>query len=185
MLTNDRSTIARAALPRPWLLATAAGIATLAALAFVLVHPTAGNAAQAKGTTVSTATTGLGRILVTANGHALYLFEKDKNSKSACTGMCATAWPPLITSGKPIAGTGTKASLLGTTKRADGRLQVTYNHHPVYTFIKDTKKGQTTGENLDAFGAEWYAISPAGIKVEKATNSSATTTSPSSGGGGY
>ena len=61
---------------------------------------------------------------------------------------------------------GAKASLLGTTKRADGRLQVTYNHHPLYTFVKDTRKGQTNGEEINAFGAEWYALSPAGTKVE-------------------
>jgi predicted lipoprotein with Yx(FWY)xxD motif len=72
-----------------------------------------------------------------------------------------------------------KASLLGTTKRADGRMQVTYNHHPVYTFAKDTKKGQTSGENVDAFGAEWFAVSPAGNAVKKST------TSTSGGGGGY
>ena len=60
---------------------------------------------------------------------------------------------------------GAKASLIGTTKRADGRRQVTYNHHPLYTFVKDTKKGQTNGEGLNAFGANWYAVSPAGAKV--------------------
>jgi predicted lipoprotein with Yx(FWY)xxD motif len=80
--------------------------------------------------------------------------------------MCATFWPPLIASGKPVAAAGAKASLLGTTRRADGRRQVTYNHHPLYTFAKDTKKGQTNGENLDAYGGEWYAVSPAGAKVE-------------------
>ena len=89
--------------------------------------------------------------------------------------MCASFWPPLITTGKPRAGTGAKASLLGTTKRADGRVQVTYNHHPLYTFKKDTKKGQTNGEGLSAFGATWYAVSPAGARVVKS----------SGGGGGY
>jgi len=68
---------------------------------------------------------------------------------------------------KPRAGTGAKASLLGTTKRTDGRMQVTYDKHPLYTFVKDTKKGQTNGEGLNAFGAEWYALSAAGAKVEK------------------
>jgi predicted lipoprotein with Yx(FWY)xxD motif len=61
--------------------------------------------------------------------------------------------PPLISSGKPRAAAGAKASLLGTTRRADGRLQVTYNHHPLYTFVKDTSKGQTNGERVNAFGA--------------------------------
>jgi hypothetical protein len=55
--------------------------------------------------------------------------------------------------------------MLGTTRRADGRLQVTYNHHPLYRFLKDTKKGQTNGEQLNAFGGVWYAVSPAGARV--------------------
>jgi len=91
--------------------------------------------------------------------------------------------PPLITSGKPLATAGAKASLLGTTKRPDGRLQVTYNHHPLYTFVKDTRKGQTNGEELDVFGAEWYAVSTAGVKIEKSDTSSGG--DPSPGGYGY
>jgi predicted lipoprotein with Yx(FWY)xxD motif len=157
MLNKDRHT----ALPR------AAAIAIAAALAVTLLLPSAGGAA-ARGPVVSTATTGLGRILVDAHGHALYLFEKDKNGKSACAGACATAWPPLIATGKPRATAGASASRLGTTKRADGRLQVTYNRHPLYTFVKDTKKHETNGEGLTAFGAKWYAVSAAGTKVAPA-----------------
>jgi len=174
MPTRHHSTAARAAAPLG-LIATAAALAALAAVAFLLLRPATGNAAQASGAIVSTAKTSLGRILVNSSGHTLYLFGKDKNGKSSCSGMCASFWPPLITTGKPRAGTGAKASLLGTTKRADGRLQVTYNRHPLYTFAKDTKKGQTSGEGLDAFGAEWYAVSPAGARVEHAGG----------GGGGY
>ena len=73
-----------------------------------------------------------------------------------------------------------KSKLLGTTRRADGRLQVTYNHHPLYSFAKDVRKGDTKGEELDTFGAEWYALSAAGAKVHA--------TAPSGGygdGGGY
>jgi predicted lipoprotein with Yx(FWY)xxD motif len=147
-------------------------VAIVAALAFALFEPSAGGAA-ARGPVVSTATTGLGRILVDGRGHTLYLFEKDKRGKSACSGQCATAWPPLIATGKPRASGGVKASRLGTTKRSDGRLQVTYNHHPLYTFIKDTKKHQTNGEGLKAFGAEWFALSTAGNKVGKAGQSNA------------
>jgi predicted lipoprotein with Yx(FWY)xxD motif len=164
MLTNHRS--------RGALIASAAVLATLAS---ALAPTSASLAAQAKGPLVSTATTSLGRILVDTHGHTLYLFEKDKSGKSACSGACATAWPPLIATAKPRAGAAAKASRLGTTKRADGRLQVTYNHHPLYTFIKDTKKGQTNGEGLNAFGAEWFALSAAGAKVEKpGAKSSAT-----------
>ena len=74
--------------------------------------------------------------------------------------------------GESLAIAGAKASLLGTIKRADGRLQVTYNHHPVYTFFQDSKKGQTNGEGLDDFGAEWYAVSPAGGAIVENHNAS-------------
>ncbi|HVH00934.1 MAG TPA: hypothetical protein VM844_09220 [Miltoncostaeaceae bacterium] len=153
------SSNARAATRRPALLAGAAALATLAAGASV--------AAPAKAPKVSTATTSLGKVLVGPNGHTLYLFQKDKNDKSACSGTCAGFWPPLIASGKPVAGPGVKASLLGRTKRADGRMQVTYNRHPLYGFVQDTKKGQTNGEGVTAFGAKWFAVSPAGAKVAK------------------
>jgi len=144
-----------------------ASAAVLGALACAVVPAAASHAAGTKGPVVSTATTSLGRILVDSRGHTLYLFGKDKNGKSACSGACATAWPPLIATAKPRAGSGAEASRLGTTKRADGRLQVTYNHHPVYTFIKDTKKGQTNGEGLTAFGGTWDALSASGAKVAK------------------
>jgi predicted lipoprotein with Yx(FWY)xxD motif len=176
MPTNNRSAVSSATAAAPWLIAAVAIIATLAAV--LLLRPGTGDAARASGATVSTAKTGLGRILVNSSGRALYLFEKDKNGKSACAGQCAKFWPPLLTKGKPHAASGVKASLLGMTKRADGRMQVTYNHHPLYTFTKDTAKGQTKGEGLDFFGGEWYVLSPAGNKVEKGSSSS------SSGSGG-
>jgi predicted lipoprotein with Yx(FWY)xxD motif len=133
--------------------------------------------------TVAVANTALGRVLVDRRGHTLYLFAKDSRGTSACSGKCAGFWPPLITSGKPLATAGAKASLLGTTRRADGRLQVTYNHHPLYTFVKDTRKGQTNGEELNVFGAEWYAVSTAGAMIEKSDATSGS--DPSPGGYGY
>ena len=122
--------------------------------------------ASAAGQKISIASSGLGRILVDGRGHTLYLFERDTRGKSTCTGACAASWPPLIARGKPLAGPGVKSTLLGTTKRADGRLQVTYNHHPLYAFVKDARRGDTSGEGLDVFGAEWYAVSAAGATVE-------------------
>jgi predicted lipoprotein with Yx(FWY)xxD motif len=169
---KHRPGAASEALASPRLVAVAAAVALLAAIIFLL-HPPQSHAARASGAVVSTAKTSLGTILVNSSGRTLYLFGKDKNGKSACTGKCAAFWPPLIAKGKPRVAGGAKASLIGTIKRADGRLQVTYNHHPLYMFANDTKKGQTNGEEVDAFGAEWYAVSPAGAKVEK----------PSSGGG--
>jgi predicted lipoprotein with Yx(FWY)xxD motif len=166
---NYRSNAAHADAPRLLFAATAAAIGMLALLAFLLLRPAASHAAQAKGPVVSTAKTSLGRILVNSRGHTLYLFGKDKNDKSACAGMCAQFWPPLIATAKPRAGAGARASLLGTTRRADGRLQVTYKRHPLYTFVKDTAKGQTNGEGVNAFGGIWDAVSPAGAKVVKQT----------------
>ena len=173
---NERSSAFREAVPRPWLIAAATlGLAVLATV--ILLRPASGSAAQATGrTAVSTAKTSLGRVLVNSRGRTLYLFGKDRNGKSACAGQCATFWPPLIASGKPRATGGAKTALLGTTKRADGRRQVTYNHHPLYTFAKDKKAGQTNGEGVNAFGGTWDAVSPAGAKVVKAS---------SGGGGGY
>ena len=152
-----------AALTRPWLIGAIA-LAGLAAV-ILLLHAPRTHAAPASSTVVSTAKTRLGTILVNSRGHTLYLFGKDPKGKSACTGQCATFWPPLIASGKPRVAGAAKASLIGTIKRADGRRQVTYNHHPLYTFLKDTTKGQTHGEGFSAFGAKWYAVSPAGAKV--------------------
>jgi predicted lipoprotein with Yx(FWY)xxD motif len=153
-------------------LVAAVALATLAGF-IVLLHPTATQAARTDGPVVSTAGTSLGGILVDSRGRTLYLFEEDRNGKSACAGQCATFWPPLIASGKPRVAGAAKAPLVGTTKRADGRLQVTYNHHPLYTFAKDTKKGQTNGEGVNAFGAPWDVVSPAGAKVAKPTSNTA------------
>ena len=175
MQLNHRPHALHAAMRRPRMVAAAAAVAALAATIFVL-HPPATHAAQQKGAVVSTAKTSLGRIIVDSHGRTLYLFEKDRNGKSACFGNCTVFWPPLITRGKPHVTGGARASLIGTTKRADGRLQVTYDDHPLYTFVKDKKAGQTNGEGVNAFGANWFAISPAGSKIGKDS---------SPGGGGY
>ena len=168
------------------LLLTISSLTAVLALAVGLDSALAANRAAGAGVKVGVANSGLGRVLIDGRGRTLYLFEKDKHGKSSCAGQCAAFWPPLIASGKPLATAGAKASLLGTTKRADGRLQITYNHHPLYTFVKDTSNGQTNGEELDAFGAEWYAISSAGSKVEKAdAQSSSSTVDAAPGGYGY
>ncbi len=167
------------------LLPTIGALAGALSLAVGVSSALAASHTAGAGVKVGVASSGLGRILVDGRGRTLYLFEKDKRGKSACAGKCASIWPPLIASGKPLATAGAKASLLGTTRRADGRLQVTYNHHPLYTFVKDTRKGQTTGEEVDAFGAEWYAVSAAGAKVEKSDAKSSGAGSPAPGGYGY
>ena len=127
-------------------------------------------ASQESSATVSLRSTNLGRIVVSAKGHTLYLFLKDRNGKSACTGMCAQYWPPLVARAKPSAGPGVKAAWLATTRRADGKLQVTYNHHPLYHFKFDTKAGSIRGEAANAFGGHWYAVSPKGVRVLPASS---------------
>jgi len=121
---------------------------------------------SAPAASVSLASTKLGKILVDGQGKTLYLFEKDKSTSSTCDGACAGAWPPLTTSGKPSAGTGVIASKLGTTKRNDGTTEVTYNGHPLYTYAGDGAPGQTSGQGLDDYGAEWYVLSRSGKTVE-------------------
>jgi predicted lipoprotein with Yx(FWY)xxD motif len=126
--------------------------------------------------TLGVASSSLGSILVNSTGRTLYLFKADVGAKSACTGACATAWPPLLATAKPTAGTGLTASKLATITRSDGTQQVTYNGHPVYLFINDKKPGQTTGQGVTAFGAAWYALTPAGNQIS---------TQPTTSGGGY
>jgi predicted lipoprotein with Yx(FWY)xxD motif len=116
---------------------------------------------------VKLASTKLGKVLVDAQGRALYLFEADKGTMSACGGACASIWPPLTTTGEPVAGPGLAASKLGTTKRSDGATEVTYNGHPLYTYAGDSAPGQTSGQGLDDFGAEWYTLSAGGEKVDR------------------
>jgi predicted lipoprotein with Yx(FWY)xxD motif len=141
-------------------------IALLAALAVFATVAASSGAATSKSATVSVRKTKLGRVLVDAQGRTLYLFMKDKNDKSACAGACATGWPPLLTSGKPKAGTGVASKLLGTTVRRSGR-QVTYDGHPLYTYAGDSRAGQTNGEGSNAFGAAWYVLAPNGHRIDK------------------
>jgi predicted lipoprotein with Yx(FWY)xxD motif len=121
-------------------------------------------ATTAHGATVSVAKTGLGKVLVDSQGRTLYLFKGASGTKSAPTSAFA-AWPPLRASGKPTVGRGAKASLVGTAKDAAGQTQVTYKGHPLYTFVKDQKPGDTTGEGVIAFGGTWLVVSPAGNAI--------------------
>jgi predicted lipoprotein with Yx(FWY)xxD motif len=157
-------------------------LAVVTVSGFLAAGAIARSATQATGT-VYLRTTKLGPVLVSSSGRTLYLFAKDRNGRSACSGSCATFWPPLISHGTATAGSGIKASLLGTVKRTDGSMQVTYNRHPLYRFKLDTAAGQTKGEGNLAFGAKWYAVSAKGTAVVKTssptTSTAMTTTSPS------
>jgi len=136
----------------------------------------ASGATQSKAT-VSLRSTSLGKVLVTSTGRTLYLFMKDKNGKSSCSGQCAAFWPPLISASKPTAGAGVKASLLGRTRRANGSMQVTYNGHPLYRFKLDTSAGKVSGEGVNHFGGLWWAVSAKGTAVKHAMASTTTSTS--------
>jgi predicted lipoprotein with Yx(FWY)xxD motif len=129
--------------------------------------PSTSNTSNSSGAaSVSTKTSSLGTFLVDGKGRALYLWDADHGSKSACSGACAQAWPPLTTTGTPKASGAVKASLLGTTKRTDGTSEVTYAGHPLYYFAGDTQPGQTTGQGSNGFGAPWWVVTPAGKALQ-------------------
>jgi predicted lipoprotein with Yx(FWY)xxD motif len=128
--------------------------------------------------TVGVAKGSLGNILVDSRGRTIYLFRKDTGTESTCSGACARDWPPVRVSAKPTAGRGVKASMLGTTRRSDGKPEVTYNGHPLYLFEGDGSAGDTNGQGLTAFGAAWYVVSPAGNAI---TSQSAGTGGDGSG----
>jgi predicted lipoprotein with Yx(FWY)xxD motif len=106
------------------------------------------------------------KALVGSNGHSVYLFEADKNGTSACSGACAAAWPPDTVTSAPQAGSGVNQAMLGTIKRPDGTMQVTYNGHPLYYFVGDTSAGTAHGQGSKAFGAGWYVVGASGSKID-------------------
>ena len=135
---------------------------------------------------------GLGMVLVDSKGMTLYEFEKDKGTESTCYGGCAKFWPPLLTKGEPEPSNGADASMLGTTERKDGTMQVTYNGRPLYLFVEDKSPGEANGNNFEAYGAEWYALTGSGEPPKSGgggetgttttEEESGTTTTESSGG---
>jgi predicted lipoprotein with Yx(FWY)xxD motif len=146
------------------------GVACLAAGALISrtaagahVAPKARTAAAP---TISLRSTAYGKILVNSKGFTLYLWVKDTKDKSACSGTCLDVWPFVLVSGKPTAGPGVKASLLGTIKEK-GANEVTYNGHPLYTFTSDTKPGIISGEGNATFGGPWWVVSAAGNAITK------------------
>lgn len=115
--------------------------------------------------TVSSAA-GVGPVVVDAKGLTVYDFHKDKGTTPSCYGACAQVWPPVLTEGDPQVGEGASAAKLGTTERKDGTIQVTYAGHPLYTYAADQKPGEAKGNDVDSFGAEWYALKASGEEAE-------------------
>ena len=130
-----------------------------------------------------------GMVLADAQGHSVYLFEKDEGGESYCTGACAAVWPPLETAAMPHAGTGVDSAALGTIKRRDGDMQVTYHGHPLYYYAADAStSGKTEGEDIEQFGSGWYLVNRQGNPVEQTSGSGSSSGSgggSNGGGGGY
>jgi predicted lipoprotein with Yx(FWY)xxD motif len=123
-----------------------------------------------------------GSYLVDGQGHSVYLFLRDQTGESYCSGACAAVWPPLETSTRPHGGAGVQGGALGTIKRPDGDLQVTYHGHPLYYYAADASTpGKTTGEDIDQFGASWYLVRTSGAPYESSSSGSGS----GGGGGGY
>jgi predicted lipoprotein with Yx(FWY)xxD motif len=155
-------------------------LAVFALLAAIVAVPAFAAPPRAK---VLVRSTKVGEVLVDARGRSLYLRTIDGSRKSTCYGSCAAAWPPFVTSGTPRAGSGVKHALLGTAKRTDGTLQVTYAGHPLYFFGQDAKAGQIAGQGT---AGTWWVLGASGKKITKTSTPPATTTAPPGGGyGGY
>jgi predicted lipoprotein with Yx(FWY)xxD motif len=163
-------------------LAVAVGVALAAAgvaAAAAVTHQSSRTARSTAGR-VTLHKTKIGKVLATSSGRSLYLFLADHKGKSACYGQCAVFWPPLMKKGKVRAGAGVKPKLLGTTKRKNGKLQVTYKGHPLYLFKLDKGAGQLKGQGQDFFGGKWWALSAAGKANKKSPPAPTTTTSTTS-----
>jgi predicted lipoprotein with Yx(FWY)xxD motif len=167
---------------RAWRLC--AGAAALALAGLVLAGCTGGTTTTSGFTVTPTTVTGVtlsteqspaGRVLATPGGHTLYDFTPDTSESSACTSqLCTQVWPPLITTGTPTVGKGLDQALVGTIRRPDGSLQVTYGGHPLYTWIGDSRPGMITGQALLNVGGYWYVVSPAGQQITTAFKVAAT-----------
>jgi predicted lipoprotein with Yx(FWY)xxD motif len=153
------------AIPAAALAVAALGASSSAAGYTPTPTPTPAPTPAASTAKVELSTTKLGKVIATSGGRTLYMFGADKGHKSSCFGACATAWPPLTTSGKPKAARGVSASKLGTISRGGGVKQVTYNGHPIYRFQGDARARQTNGEGINAFGGIWHALSAKGKAV--------------------
>jgi predicted lipoprotein with Yx(FWY)xxD motif len=128
---------------------------------------------------------GLGPVLVDSEGLTVYEFTVDKGTTSECYGGCEKAWPPVVAEGKPTAGEGAMSSALGTTKRKDGTMQVTYDGHPLYTFAEDSAPGEVNGNEVEG---TWFVLNESGSAVKGQPSGGeaepATEESESSGAGG-
>ena len=139
---------------------TLIGIAAIA-LALAPAAMSRGSAAP----TLTAKSSSYGRVLFDGRGHVLYAFTRDAKGRSACYGTCAKRWPVYFAKGGVTAGTGVKRTLLGTTKRRDGRRQVTYAGRPLYYYIGDTSPRQILCQNVSEYGGLWLVVRGDGTLV--------------------
>jgi len=131
--------------------------------------------------TLKTEHSTLGTVLANSQGMTLYWFAADHGNTSACSGACASAWPPVI--GTPVAATGvTLSGTLGTITRSDGTKQATWDGHPLYAFSGDTASGQVSGNKVNGFGALWYAVTLSSGSGAGAGGGASTAPTSSAGG---
>lgn len=176
---------------RMWAMAVMAGATALVAACSTSASPSSAGAhrpsasasatQQANGAAatvlIKTRRTKVGTVLTSAAGRTLYWFAKDTPTKSNCNGSCASYWPPVI--GKPAAAAGTSLPHgFGTITRSGGKVQATYDGHPLYTYKGDTAAGQVNGNDVSLSGGLWWAMTPSGSKASASS-------SGSSGSGGY
>jgi predicted lipoprotein with Yx(FWY)xxD motif len=138
--------------------ATAAGVALVALVLLGLAVAGAGAAAPAAtatGTGLKTTTIGGTTVLANAKGFTLYSFAPDTPAASKCYGSCAAYWPPVT---GPTAASPGVPGRVATINRTDGSPQLTYNGHPLYTYIGDTAPGQARGNNLNLYGGLWHEV---------------------------
>lgn len=102
-----------------------------------------------------------GPIVGDVRGQAFYLFDRERSARPRCYGACAQAWPPVLARGRPVAGRGVDPRLLGTTRRADGRLQVTYRERPMYYYVSDSP-GVVLCHDVFEYGGTWLVLGPSG-----------------------
>ena len=134
-------------------------------LSFVLVALCVPATQAASPATVSAHRSRFGQVLFDGRGYVLYAFTRDPRRTSVCRGACARAWPPYVVKTRPRAGAGAAARLLGTTKRQNGSLQLTYAGRPLYYYVGDRRPGQILCQNVREFGGLWLVVRPSGRLV--------------------
>jgi predicted lipoprotein with Yx(FWY)xxD motif len=141
-------------------------LTALAAALLVLLSstPAAEPPIRQDGTTIRLVASQHGRILGDGRGQAVYLFDRERRGRSACYGACAKAWPPVLAKGTPVARRGARSRLLGTTRRRDGRVQLTYRGQPLYYYVGD-RPGRVLCHDVVEFGGRWLVMYATGVAV--------------------